>query len=84
MTGDFPDRDEWTDKPDPPVGSCDCCGKDGAISRVTAYGIETYVCHRCQGMSDESAEWSALGDTDLISTEELADVVRPKGEADGM
>ena len=78
---DFPDRDEWTDRPlrpDPPIGSCDCCGKDGAISKVTAYGIETYVCHRCQGMSDEdagleameAAEWDELGATDLIGPDE--------------
>lgn len=81
MTGDFPDRDEWTDRllSGPPRGECDACGKQGHLAKVIAFGIETYACSRCRNRDeyDEAAEWDALGDTDLISTEELADVVRP-------
>lgn len=36
-------------------GECDCCGKQGELARVWAYGIETFACARCRG-DDEDAE----------------------------
>lgn len=34
------------------LGTCDCCGKEDAeISRVIAYGIETFACEECLGIT---------------------------------
>lgn len=36
----------WRQRPE-----CDCCGKRGAVSKCFAFGIETYACDDCRGMS---------------------------------
>lgn len=84
---DFPDRDEWTDRPLAVAseGECDACGKIGELVRVEAYGIETYACEKCRNIREkalaedamEDAEWDALGATDLLSPEELALKIKP-------
>lgn len=53
--------DDWkTTEPDPyadePVGECDCCGKMRPLSKCWAYGIETWACDECRGLSDDAGE----------------------------
>lgn len=55
---DFPDRDEWTDRPDPPES---IEAEKAALEREKAEQRALY---------DEAAEWDELDDTDLIGPEE--------------
>ena len=53
--------DHWkTTEPQPSSDGyeCDCCGRTdgGEISRVWAYGIETFACARCRGDEEEADE----------------------------
>lgn len=87
---DFPDRDEWTDKPDA-KGECDNCGEMDFLTVAYVTGIESYVCRDCMGMRHdeicedvkqktqaeeamEAAEWDELGATDLIEPDELVNL----------
>lgn len=56
---DFPDRDEWTDKPDSPES------QKAESLRLKAEAEEAM----------EDAEWDALGETDLIDQDELLKII---------
>ena len=37
------------------TGQCDCCGRQRELSRVWAFGIETFACEECRGNDDDYA-----------------------------
>jgi len=75
---DFPDRDEWTDRPlSGEVNECPECGLPIMEEIIgLAYWIKDYKTCQCKKLKAraeeamEDAEWDALGETDLIDPEE--------------
>ena len=89
MTGDFPDRDEWTDRVQsgfPAPEKCEQCGMLAEKDFGIAFWIDGAKACRCSNrklaaeaeQAMEDAEWDSLGATDLLSAEELADLGRVK------
>lgn len=48
--------DDATGFADPSKADCDCCGKCRRLSRVWAYGIETFACAECRGDEDDEGD----------------------------
>src|SRR5262245_48982375 len=46
------DLEDIYDKDVEAYGQCDCCGKDGILSKTVAYGIDTKACDICRGECD--------------------------------
>lgn len=35
------------------IGQCDCCGRDGELTKLIAFGIDTAACDACRGEEPE-------------------------------
>lgn len=51
-TSSFPEPTSWNgdeqfDTGDP-IADCDCCGKHRPVSKLWAFGIETWACEECR------------------------------------
>lgn len=42
------------------IGECDCCGRQGPLTKTIAYGIDTSACDTCRGECDEDTRRAAI------------------------